>query len=206
MPAEGNIPAPLPPDPTSPWPAAPPTHPGTLPERPSGWPTTIGIIAIVFGALGSLSNAMSGVGMLAMSWATAMPGAGGAAVKSMLAYRPWMMANAAAGAALALVLLIGGIGMSSRYRWSIPLLRIWALLKLLLVPAGAALSYIMGQAQLQAIQQDPTLASSPGASLGMMGAASSVGIVLSLAWGWALPIFMLVWLSRRRVRAAVGFR
>jgi hypothetical protein len=187
-------------------PATPPTFPGVVPARPSGWPTTVGVIAIVFGALGSMSYIATGFGMLAMTLATAVPGPGSAAFKAISGYQPLMLANALLGTALALVLLIGGIGLSSRNRWSIPLLRGWAIARLLMVPAGAALGYVISQAQLNAIQQDPTLASSAGAPFGVMSAASSVGIVLSLAWGWALPIFMLAWLSRSRVRASVGFR
>ncbi len=43
-------------DPQPPPAMTPPTERGDPPERRAGWPTVIGIIAIVFGAMGLVSN------------------------------------------------------------------------------------------------------------------------------------------------------
>ena len=36
---------------------------------------------------------------------------------------------------------------------------------------------------------------------GMMDVMAAVSVLFMLAWGWALPAFMLVWFALRKIRA-----
>ena len=180
---------------------APPTEPGLveMPRGPSSWPKVVGIIAIVLGVggiLGGLSGALSPLMLDAM--ASMMP-QGQAVVAAIEEMAGWTVAVSLASAVVAGVLLAGGIGLLKRRRWSVRITRIWAFVRLLLVIANAVLTYQMTKAQFEVMsQQQPGAAAMPA---GFGGVVGTISVAFGVIWGWAFPVFVLIWLARGKIKA-----
>lgn len=182
------------PDPHPPTPA-PPTEQGefALPKARAVWPTVIGIISIVLGSLGALGYAWSCIAPYVMesSFLANDPNVQ-ASIQAQKDMRGWMVSSGVVNLIASLLLLIAGTGLSSRRSWGVSAARLWAVFKMLTAIFTAIATYIV---------QEAALANQSG---GMAAAGSMFGmvaIVFVLAWAWAFPIFMLVWLSRPRVKA-----
>jgi len=174
---------------------APPTQPAPLRSVPPSWPDVIGIIAIVFGALGAIGGVWGLISPLFMKMlASILPKA-----QSAMMHKVWtdlwpvMILHGLATLTLGIMLLAAGVGLRRRRPWSLPLTRRWAYAKLVVVVLGSILGIIMQREQMAA-QSGPALP--PRVMQAMVVAGAAVG----LAWGAALPVFMLVWLARDRIR------
>jgi hypothetical protein len=193
--------------PTSPVPAAPPTMPGPLPDRPSEWPKVVGVVCIVIGACGVLMNIWGLINTLVTSTLRNMPGQTQATVAAMIEYRPWMLANALAGLGLSVMLIFAGVGIVGRRGWCVPTARAWSIIRLIHVPLNSYLTYVVQQAMFAAMKNDPQLTASPGfggAGFGTMtDVVSIVTSVLLIIWGFALPVFLLLWFLRSKISAEV---
>jgi len=185
----------------------PPTLPDALaaPKRKSTWPTIIGVIAIVFGILGILVYGVCGIvgqffGGQFMSMMNT-PDAD-AQIAAMEQYK-WL--NVGVGllqAILAVLLLVAGIAMTRRRANCRSMAMMWACAKILIVALGSAVGFFAQQAQFEAIAQQQ--ATVPPGMQQMQGGMLIVGVAFGVAWGWALPIFMLIWLNRQKVRDEVA--
>jgi len=55
------------------------------------------------------------------------------------------------------------------------------------------------------LEEDPN---APAAMLGVFGTVMAIIgpmiLVFAIVWGWALPIFMLIWFSRRKIKAEIA--
>ena len=177
--------------------AAPPTVRDEIPvpRVEPKWPLVLGIIAVIFG----------GGGVLIYAWG----------ILSMLLMRDFFQAGAMlpekftllniASSALNLIpaalLLPAGIGLIRWRRWGVRLTKLWAAVKIPLAVVAAWLSYMLQEAMLSSIsQQGPGM---PGFSQ-MRGVMLAFAVGFPLLWGWALPVFMLIFLSRPRVREQVA--
>ena len=173
----------------------------------SSWPTVVGIVGIVFGALGVLGGLIGAVSSLLTDsiMRSVAPGiaAGQPDVQAMLdvatRWKGLTLALAVVGLAVAAILLVGGIQLVRRRQNSIKNLRIWAAAKMLLVVANAILGVLIQQATFKVMQQ--TLRASVPAGFGSMIAVFSV--VFGLVWGWALPVFLLIWFARQKIKDEV---
>jgi hypothetical protein len=170
----------------------------------------IGVIAIILGSLATLGGCMS-LGSSAMFglFASAMPQEQAEMMDATKAFMPLMMIAAGLTTPIAIVLLIGGIGLTKRSPWSPKTCRIWAGLKMLIVVYGSIIGYLVQQAQMEAMQrmleEDPnTAAAIPGFFGTFMAILGPLTLVLGIVWGWALPIFMLIWFSRRKIKAEIA--
>ncbi len=191
-----------------PVPAAPPTAPGELAYArggtPSNWPTVIGIIAIVLGILGILGGLWGMVAPFVIgAFSSVLPsGADAGTVNQIQGWRWWLVGNSLAATGIAVVLLRAGIGLAKRRPWARTTALTWAWLRICLVLAVSAVSAIMQHSVMTSLaQQDPTIAG--------MGSAFATGMGLltlcvSVLWGWAFPVFMLIWLYRRKIRAEMA--
>lgn len=165
----------------------------------SAWPTVLGIVATVFGAIGFLNGAMSVVATLFLdSFLSSLPtppNPNPAAMAVIEALRSagsdWtgvLMLTQLARAVVPVVLLVGGILLLQRKRSSMSTLRIWAILQAIALPVRVAAGYlILRQALLQM----------PGAAV--------IPVILGFAvlFGLALPVFTLIWFGRARIREEV---
>ena len=192
-------------------PVAPPTQAGTIaaPQRPANWPSVIGTIAIVFGSGGilvGLWGAASPFGMRLFEWAMEQSQPSGivdSQVAVMEAVIPWTVASSLVATAIATLLLFGGIRLNKRKSSSMRLLKFWALMKIPVVVIVTIAAVLMQQLQFEIIGQ-----SSGGIPMPFGGGFFDVMIVVTLvfglAWGWTLPVFLLIWLSRGKIRNEVA--
>ncbi len=193
-----------------PTPMTPPTDAGAIQPRKSTWPMVIGIIAIILGSLATLQGCM-GLGWPALAglFTSALSEEQAGMMDATKSLTPLMMISSGLTMAIAIVLLIGGIGLTKRSPRSPKTCRIWAGLKMLLVVYSSIVAYLVQQAQMEAMQrmleEDPN---APAAMVGFFGTLMAiigpVIFVFAIVWGWALPIFMLVWFSRRKIKAEVA--
>jgi hypothetical protein len=180
--------------------AAPPTAPGQVPPLGtySAWPTTIGVIAIVLGSLGTLQGIW---GICAAFMFTGIVPAGFAMQSNPMLAHPGLMATSGAiSLAIAVLLLITGVGMVRRRKWSVTAARVWAVSKVLYGIVAGALGWVLAQDQLAATSSSVV----PPGLKGMMGGFMAGGLILSVFWAAAFPVFLLVWLSRERIKREVA--
>ena len=191
-----------------PTPIVPPTAP--IPPKPSSWPMVIGIIAIIFGSLATLQGCMGlGWWALAGAFTSAMPEEQAEMMDATKDFASLMMISAGLTMPVAIVLLIGGIGLTKRNPRSPKTCRIWAGLKMLLVVYSSIVTFLSSQAQMEAMQRmlekDPNTAGAMSGLFGtLMAIIGPVILVFAIVWGWALPIFMLIWFSRRKIKAEIA--
>lgn len=179
-------------------PAAPPTVAAPLasPERRSGWPGVIGTIAIVFGALAAIGGVWSFVSLVFLPKIMELmtPGAE-SSLSQTEPMRRSILFQGTTAVSLGALLIFAGIAMLRRRRRCVRLSAIWALLKMPVVVIGTVLGVSVQQANFDAMAQSPG-----GPPMGFLSAFLWVGVAFGVLWGWALPVFMLVWLSRRTIR------
>ena len=191
---------------------APATTPPTLPAelvaspRPTGWPMVIGVIAIVIGALGALG----GLCGAASPWFAGfimnqMPEAQRGAIEVTQKWWGWTVTAYLVSTAVAILLLVAGAGLVRRRAWARRTCINWAVLKMLLVVATTAMSYpIARETSEVTLRPSASAPSTPVnvqqfAELGMI-----VGLTFGLLWGWALPVFLLIWFARGKIRNEVA--
>ncbi len=80
---------------------------------------------------------------------------------------------------------------------------------MLLVVYSSIIGFLVQQAQMEAMQrmleEDPNTAGMmPGFFGTLMAIIGPVIFVFAIVWGWALPIFMLIWFSRRKIKAEIA--
>jgi hypothetical protein len=166
------------------------------------WPTVLGVIAIILGVLGALGAAFT---ILSYGMLTRLAGAGGGGAQlqaqiqtQMEQTRGWAMICSAVELGVAVLLVAAGVGLVNRRRWGVSAARAWAIIKM----AWVVVRLVVGwQSQQMAFQSNPAFG---GPNAGFMRAMQAVGVVVSLVWGWALPVVMLVWLSRSKSKAEVA--
>ena len=192
-------------------PVAPPTQPGTIaaPQRPANWPKVVGTIAIVIGAGGifvGLWGAASAFGMRFFEWAMEQSQPSGIVdrqVAVMEAWLPWTVASSLVATAIATLLLLGGIRLNKRKRSSMSLLKFWAVVKIPVVVIVTIAEMLMQEGLFEIMGQSPGLTPMPFGG-GFFDVMIVVTLVFGLAWGWALPVFLLIWLSRGKIKNEVA--
>ena len=181
-------------------PATPPREPGALsmPARPTAWPTALGVIAIVLGAMGILGGCWGSLAPFLMKMlADALPPGQPTGLESCEKWGFWIVLIQVVNACLAALLLAAGIGLVKRRRWSVTAAYTWAALKMVFVLVNVISAYGMQQEQFEAMTQQGL----PGLGGGIFAAVGVFSIVFGLVWGWALPVFLLIWFARATIKA-----
>ncbi len=189
---------------------APPITAGPISIRAEApaWPTVIGIIAIVLGAGGVLGGLWGILTPFVMGRFKGLAAAGGPDIfAGITRWGPWLSVLSGVSALVAGMLLLGGIGMAKRRGWSGRMLVAWAIAKVLFAIPMVIVTALMQRDQMSAAFSSMGKNSTPPPP-GLVGAMSSgimvVTVVLSLAWYWAFPLFVLIWLARRPHRALMA--
>lgn len=183
---------------------SPPIEPAAMGSStpPPAWHKPIGIIAIVFGSLGMLGGFW---GMLAPrvmgKMASSMPPEAAGQFQVMEEFAGWTLASSVAGLVVATALLAAGIGVVQQRRWGVTVSLMWAVVKMLLVVATGVLTYQVFQETTARMSQTQGMQAMPGGFMSAMGAAM-MGV--TILWGWALPVFLLVWFGRRKIKQQVA--
>ena len=216
-------------DPQTPAAMTPPTELGDAPERRSTWPTVIGIIAIVYGALGVLAECNGLVfNVFVAIWGGSMQGTAEAQKAQFEVMRQYAVPNLifmVVGTVLAAWLLVAGIGVLRRRPWSRSAAVGWAVAKTLFTIPYSVLGYLLHNALLDAMEQAAIDSGTPmGDRLEVpvaptvelevvyvtatsifpnmhSGGAAMMGC--SMLWAWALPLFLIIWFLRAPVKTEV---
>ena len=187
-------------------PSVPPMAPGPIPQvRPtSRWPTVIGIIAIVLGSLGALGG---GVGMfgpmftgMIKEFVEDQPGTAATVVQFEVTaeWATWNIVQSICGLAVGVVLILAGVGLLKRRGWGPKATISWAVLKMLLVIGASVGGYGQAKTLIDRMVDDPNM---QGLPQGALSIGIVIGVGLNAVWGWALPVFMLIWFSRSKIKA-----
>lgn len=189
--------------------SAPPTVAGELPSKPSVWPKVVGIIFIVFGALGIMQGCFGAISMLMFgAFSKMMPQDQANMMNSITSLQPWIIASAIAAFCIAVLLLVTGIGVVTRKPFGRKTAFGWAITKMVFVLLNAGLTYMTQQAQSQAMQEMMESHPNTAAAMPMFGPLMMwmgvFAIVFMIIWGWALPVFTLIWFSRSKIRGEVA--
>ena len=83
------------------------------------------------------------------------------------------------------------------------LLKFWAVVQIPVVVIVTIAEMLMQERLFEIMGQSPGLTSMPLGG-GFFDVMIVVTLVFGLAWGWAFPVFLLIWLSRGRIKNEVA--
>lgn len=176
---------------------------------PTKWPTVVGTLSIVLGALGLLC------GTIGVGWSVFMDqltsGMMQADIHAPPSIRIVSIVSALGGTLLALVLVIGGVGLVRRRRMGLAVTRVWAVLRVVwllialglglwLLPANIEYQMAIQEAQIKAAEADGrefpewAIKTEDGAWLAAV-ISIAVGTVVTAIY----PTFCIFYLSRRKI-------
>lgn len=115
--------------------------------EPSKWPTVIGVLCLIYAAIGFLANACNGLWPWMQGPILSMAGLKDVAFPSGLGFIS--MASGVVGFALAIVLLVAGLGVLRRRAKGFRLLRIWVIIKIVETVIGLGLGFMVIDAQVE---------------------------------------------------------
>ncbi len=186
--------------------AAPASVPGMIPPVPSVWPTVIGTISIVLGAMGLLCYGCGAIGeMVGLLLANVAP-------PEVLGPQPqgvflvYWIASHCVALLLSLGLLVAGIGIAQRRAWSRPVSIGWAITKMVVTVGGTVLGFVFISDIAAHVSESwsggqQQTSQPPEAVVEVVMAIMIIaGFFFALIW----PVFLLIWLARRRVRAEIA--
>jgi hypothetical protein len=183
---------------------APPTdyqEPFLQPQA-SNWPKVIGIIAIIFGAGGVLASIF---GLLAPllndKLMEILPAEDRAALESQPDPTALMNALTVLQLALGVVLIVAGAKLIARRVSGPRLARTWASIKAVIVVVLAIVTY---PAAKQAAEQAAKIQNQQSLPQSMQDTIIIFGLIIGLIWSLALPVFMLIWFSRGKIKHEVA--
>ncbi len=183
-------------------PLAPTANPA--PAEPASWPKVLGVICIVFGGLGMLGGVWGIMSPLFNEWLAAlMPPEQQATMEAAAKVNPHPVATSLFMLAIAALLLAGGIGLVRRRGGAIGLLKAWAVIKILWVIVGTFLGLHASPELMEGVQKQMGSSPAPGMEA-IMWASVVFGIVAGILWVCALPVFVLIWFGRRKIRNEVA--
>lgn len=194
--------------------ATPPIEPAMLlPETPSSrWPTVIGIVSLVY-ALGGMLCAL-GIGVSSF-FMEAMMAMGGMKVFTPAIIKINGMVSAVLLLVAGVVMLSGSIGTLRRKRGGPKLLRVWAVLRIVLLLVGVVATVLTAPAQIQfqrsVLEEQARRMKEAGRSMNTAELTDDdiwrrtiiqVGIFSGV---WAVyPMFLGFYLSRRKITEEVA--
>jgi hypothetical protein len=189
---------------------APPTEAGDmeLVAPPEGWPTVIGILGIIFGALGVLMTACGAVALVGMGAATSIVPEGAerddleAQLAQSMHHVPLQVGVQVIEFVISIVLIVGSVQLLKRSRASAGTLKIYSIADLTANTFGMIVGIMVAQAQAKAMAENPDATQQVGGNfMQAMGTAGAVfGWVLVAIW----PVFLLIWFSRSKIKDSMS--
>ena len=172
------------------------------PESASTWPTVIGVIALVFGIVGTLGGVWTAVSPLFVeAMMKFVPQGQPTGMEAMQNSAPWLVLSGLGMTVLGIILIVGGIRLLQRRRRAIQTCRVWAVAKMVFVVANAIGNYSFQMESMATVQQQvPNTPAMPVDFSNIMSAMMVVTAVVMSLWGWALPIFLLIWFGRSKIK------
>lgn len=175
----------------------------SLVQQDPGWIVPIGVISVVFGIGGILGAAWAMIAPFVMPafMRSIGPNPGtDAAYRMMEETATWTAIAAGISLLCAALLLAGGVGILRHRRWAPALCRVWAVVRMVSVLIATVVGYYIQRDMFDDMQQRQ------GANMMVtsMQNMQLAGMCFGILWGWALPIFMLIWFGRGKVKADVA--
>jgi hypothetical protein len=171
---------------------------------PSKWPTVIGIIAIVIAALGLLANACGVVSLFfagTMFRRTVLPGM----PPELFQIRPGLVVIQLVRFAMAVALLIIGIGLLQRRPRSARWVNPWAVLAIVVSVIGGYIEFRAQQDNFAIMATHGGMPpGGPGPGFGFFMGFAAAGAVFNAVLRCAFPVFLLVWFARRKIKEEVS--
>jgi len=180
--------------------AAPPTSPGTLGTSKTSWPSTVGVIAIILGALGILGGLWGLLTPFIADLVAKFIPNGQSGMEAIANHRWLMVAVALVSLSLAILLTVGGSALMRRKASGRGLLLLWSGIKCVEVISSAGITYVMQQEQFEFM----TKSQGTPMPAGLTSVIGIFTIIFSLAFGFAFPVFLMIWLSRRVIKDEVS--
>ncbi len=185
----------------------PPIQGGNIQAPGSKWPTTLGIISLIFG-IGGIGQAVIAPFSAAMTRSSMQAfveqGADQAEVDDFLAtLQANSYLNGGVVLVLGVILLVGGIMLLKRKPASSVVLQAWAVLKIL----GGGFIIFKSMA-VQKTQMAIMFSATAGSEAEMIGNitryAMWFGLAFGLLWLIALPVFLLIWFNRDTIKTQMS--
>jgi len=175
---------------------APPTETAgpQLPELPSRWPTVFGVVAIVFAGLGIF---FGGNALLSILRYEPPPNAAG----QTPTVPPMVIINVLLSIGLAVLLLISGIGLMKRRACAPKWLTRWAVVYIIYAVVNGILNFYAQRGPIAAMSSTTQPTGIPG---GSPMTFFVIAFVLGLVWACAFPVLLLIWFSRKSIKAEVA--
>ncbi len=194
-------------------PSTPPsaTAPARAPEGNSTWPVVLGIVALVFGVAGFLGNLWGTVATsvaegLVSSLTGELSGQEEDVVRVVFeitrSWRLWTVGVALIGALVSGLLLVGGILLLLRRAAAASLLKLWAVVRMVMVIVGGYVG-LQVQREIMAAMHDLLGAEMDQIPQGLVAATTAFGMMFGIMFGWALPVFVLIWFARQKIKDEV---
>lgn len=178
--------------------------PADNPDEPIPWHRPIGVVVIIIGVLGVLTGALQ-IGQAYMGNIGGVdPSEQEFDVEAMQAvvekWQPVSMAMGAIYIPVALLLTVGGILLVRKRLVSAFVLRFWAILKLIVVAVNAYFQLLMAREQMAVMFTEETIGSEAPFFQSITDVTIVVFLVLTVLWMSAVPVFLLFWFGRARIR------
>lgn len=179
--------------------------PVTMPDLPPAAPTVIpkvfGIIHICYAVLGGLGALASVVSMMVLrqlangggEFETLQP-----MLDAMVEMETYMYCDMAVKLILAMMLLVAGIGLLKRRRWSLKLSVGWAVARVV-----AAVGMMVWGLQVTARFQEQLVGTQDAQEVQIQQISQGVGNVLGIVFVCVYPVVTLIFLSKKKVKDAM---
>ena len=183
---------------------SPPGMEPRLPEIPDGgsWAKVIGILGIVFGG-GALLLGV--IGVVGKNFALQQYEAMGITREMLAQHELYLDVVPIVSLALGFLLLLGGILLVMKKPVSRTILLVWAMLKIAFAlwqaPLGLAFQKDLIPLQQKMLSKGAEKTPDVSALMETMGPMIQI---ISVLWLCALPIFMLIWFMRAKIRMQVS--
>jgi len=184
-------------------PLQPPSDAWQVATPPSVWPKAVGIIMIVLGAYGLFTMAMGIAGTLFMPYLKDFLDSTGAGLgpaagqfSAMENHQAMLMTILVTHGLLAGLLLAAGIGILKCRRWSLAPAFVYSVARIIHATVANIAQMPMQKEMLRSTAATP----SPLPPR-LMELLVNISIPITIAIGCALPVFLLIWLLRPRIKA-----
>jgi hypothetical protein len=174
---------------------APPQRVGEAPAQPSIWPVVLSVIGLSFSAFGALGGCITAsTPWLLDAISKMMPAEDRGDLAVVEQWQWWIVADALVWLLLSIAMIVACLKLIKRRPSSRAWIMCWAWLKIAYSIGDSVLSYAMAA---WAVEHSEDMADAPAGFLGIVGIG---GAALNFAFYAALPVFMLIWFSRRKIK------
>ena len=184
---------------------SPPVEGGPLEEKPTTWPTVLGVLGIIWASLGLFCGCVGLFQVPLQRWGAEMQASAGqsnalaeAQLRVAEQFQVVMWGLIGVGFVFAIILLMGSINLIRRRRKAKSLLMTWAMASLLMLALNVALQVMMYQATAAELNK-----AGDQSQIGQLWISAIIGGVMAIFFGLLPPVFLLIWFARERIKREV---